>query len=266
MKSVIAGFIVLFCLPAMSQSQIFATGGMDAGGSGHGLVCFSNAAAAQEVKKSVGNISDDQLLSLTSILPVDLWFARMPNGQPPRIPILQLPTEDESEFDFLERILRAVDRTLPALAGKIRMAEKAFRPHNIKIKWVPISIQMILDSGLNLRVDQMPMCAIAMLAWQTTIEGAHFLQIDPRLYSRMDKISRTTLWLHEYVYWIARRYGQKDSRATRELVATLLLDGNQIRIGELAELSRSLGFLTSKESARTENPGAYYPTGENDFR
>ncbi len=211
------------------------------------------------MRETVGNVSDVNVGKLVSIIPIDLWFARMPAGRPPRPANLQSPLPHDDEYSFLERILSRVDQALPPLGKKLRSAEESFRPQNRKIKWVPISIQMILDSGVNLRIDQMPTCAISMLAWQIMIEGGHFLQVDPRLYERMDLMSRTTLWLHEYAYLVARTSGQTDSRATREIVATLLKASGEIRIRELASLAQQLRFITPLEAAAYENDDRFYP-------
>ena len=74
MKQFIFILTVVFSLSSFS-------GGMESGG-GHGLVCFTSSKVANAVREAKGIILDKQLKSISSIEPIDLYFAKNAQGAP----------------------------------------------------------------------------------------------------------------------------------------------------------------------------------------
>lgn len=236
--------LVLFAPSAFSEAEQGTRGGENA------VVCFNNEAIPMEFRDRTspryGLILDDEVKNnVVSVEAYDLYEARAPkglNGTPQEV-IQTLPGEPVR--GYAERIARRFERYVPAVAYDIREGAAAFPDSKILMR--PAGLKRVHDENDVGDIDDSH-CVIATMAAQYEAGQDTYLQIDGRLFNHpmQTTLSRAVLFLHEALYYRARRLGQTDSLTTRTAVSHLI-NAAPIDSAQLAALWQSLGFAPESE-------------------
>lgn len=214
-------------------------GGMDSGG-GQGFVCFNSEETNKLVRDNNGNIADNQISEISQVVTLDYFEAKLKRGNPAMSPKLIQRNENENYEQFLNRIIERVDHFYPLLGHKLIEMQQNFSGDHLI--WSAIGLTKVSDSGSVLAYDS-KLCTITTLAIQFKEENSYYLNIDPRLFESlmMSEESKATLFLHEYLYAIARDNGKTSSRGTRLAISYLLRE--DINTKEIEDNLRLLNFI-----------------------
>jgi len=227
---------------AVIANQGFA--GTEGGGGGNAVVCFQkgNSELVEKIKEREGKIPDEVLAKIESIETLDLYQARQPRGLPSVTPSLVPLLPNETENQYINRILARFDRTVPTISDLIRVSRKELSTD--KIIMSPAPLKTVFDADELQSFEDSGDCVLATIAVQYSEGDLTYLHIDERLFNhpKNSQLSRNALLLHEYVYLPARKRGQKTSRPTRDLVGVMLTETPVLSVGEVLRIATRLGF------------------------
>lgn len=237
--------IFVFIMASLLFEGASFAGGMDSGG-GQGFVCFDSKEVALSVMSNKGNIADEYIGNITSLETLDLFESKMKRGSTLSTPMLISIGENENFEDYLERIIDRIEKNIPVLGQKIREAKLNFSNDNLI--WADIGLIPVNDSNVVGAYDT-PFCTLTTLAIQFKEENSDYLNIDPRLFlhQKMSNQSRAILFLHEYLYLIARKMGKTSSRSSRLAISFLIRDDKKTTLKDVVENLYKLNLLSLEE-------------------
>lgn len=219
--------------PLVSLQNMATRGGSLGGGGGAAVVCFDSKETAKKVRDQGNRVTDEFLHQVMSVEAVDLWNAKsdlgFPRKAPKFVPIsndLSL-TNDEAVLEFIDRVARRFDSTVPLISQLIdRLA--SFRL--AQFKFLDASVPQVQDLELTYEVSDKN-CVVTNLAYQAVgrTNGSFEVWIDKRLYDcdqckgRHSRLSQAFLVLHELIYSFDREWGNaKTSKNTRKFLMEIL--------------------------------------------
>jgi len=234
-----------------SFQAIAQSGDNGAGNGGSGMICFNNPATKKKVQKTLIEnlkqpISDDPftkdvLDDISSVEVLDLYRAEMPNlAGNDYHPIQALPGEKENEIvaDRQKELLKK-DSIFAAMMEKTAT------------NTLPYSVFHLADGGVvqinDTDSDIIPNsnCLLAQIAVQKYISNSRekSVDIDERLWKKLNSVNKAALLEHERLYSIAIDRKQRNSRAVQDVVG-MLFDStfDQMSGYDIATKLFSLGF------------------------
>jgi len=226
-------------------------GGVSGGGGGNGLVCFDDLAVIQNRSRELGS-SNISLApeKITFVSVIDLIQAQG-DAQ-----TLDLPQLNESDCDYVERMLKEMKSLSPKLGNKLAdswarlVIEEQNSPPSIGISG---SFQQIRDFGklsealtrlLTVRSFNGSKCGMITLAEQIRNEdGITHVWLNREVIGSKYHSAQSSgvLILHELVYSWARSLGQTTSENTRAAVTAWIEHGN-MDSEKMEKTFASLGF------------------------
>jgi len=242
-------------LAMLNVNSAYAGEGSESSGGGNSIVCFSDKAIAREIlnkdNPDFGEILNSHLDFITSIEAIDLYQARQPRGFQEQNPEIIPIGQEETPFQYVEKIVTRLKHSVPKLASIIKESKDLFVDDNIILE--PNGLRSINDANQVQAINSESCVAVTVAAQYKAGPSSFYLHIDDRLFNHPahSNLSKAVLLLHEYVYRYARSLGQFDSRNTRLLVSYLITQNNGLTSLKLAKKALDLGFISGDPAAFT---------------
>lgn len=248
-KSYVRSLALLVCLT--SGAEFARAAGADSSGGGLGVVCFDNPAILETLRQGDGLLTDELLPHITSIENFDLYEANLVRGINMDLKQKVVPLKDnETADEYVERILKRMDFSVPALARLVRKTvEELSQAGHVEHVMRPLER---MNDARQVGLIDYENCMLATMGLNRLEKGEGVLQIDKRIYAhaKQSEQSRAIFLLHEYVYITARKLGHTDSRHTRVLINSLITSHAQLTTKFLAGKAFEFGF-SGKEAFPT---------------
>lgn len=258
LKLSLSSLVFLLALAPLSAQA----GGQSSGGGGNAVVCFKDAAVAARVRAADGMVQDANLDQITSIEMLDLREAKGLR-QLDATPAEMIPLEaGEKPDEYVERIKNRMMRYVPELSTLIQDGQNQFPAH--MIRWEDLGVYRVHDMGV---VSPIPgNCAWVTMAVQVGTDDLSQLIIDPRLFNHRahSDLSRAVLFLHEYLYVMARKDGEPDAMRVRQVVGHLITRAPGFPVGDLLTLAKSVFpsqkgyFMSGRDAIARSMVGEWY--------
>lgn len=232
----------ILTLIILFSSQCFAMGEMDSGG-GMGIVCFDSKEIAENVVKNDRVIIDDYIDSITSINFLDYFYATQIRGPIGRTPELVPDNDNERDgYALFDIIMTSIEHKVPDLYLAIRDSEMHFISNEVVL--TNMGIKPHDDAELPSVVTNSK-CTLTTIASQIVEENESFLHVDVRLamHPLNNDHSQAAMWLHEYLYLIARNNGYTNSFGTRKLVGLLLKKKTEKVWQDIERIAENFKFI-----------------------
>ena len=241
-------FSVLAFMTVSISSAFAGPGSSDGNGGGNVVICFTDPAIPVAIRDRnspyYGDLLDQYLEGdkVSSIEVFDLYEARLPRGINARRPEIGEIRPDESAKEYIDRVAKRFDDSVPRISQIIRDGMKEFTDDNILLE--PHGLQKIDDMASVGLIDTKH-CVLATAAQQYKAESALYLHIDQRIFShpKMSEMNRAVLLLHEVFYRLYRKQGASDSRTTRKLLGAVITQNNGTTLESFLSLLQSLGIV-----------------------
>jgi hypothetical protein len=240
-----------------TPSSTFASG--QEGHGGNAIVCFSDAETATEIRRQPMEnraVPTNMLSHIVSIKALDLYGAENRIGSLDAIGGLPVsliqPRESESNTEYLLRIARRFDNTIPLLSRIIHEGIEKLSSSTTEYEGDAeiAGIAQVFDVGNLPYVIESEKCILATLARQSgsMADGTLRLDLDGRLMNHPahSDFSRKVILLHEIFYAWGRDRNQSDSGPTRELVSKVIQ--TRIRRDEITNFLTALKFAVVNDS------------------
>ena len=217
-----------------TSAAAFAEAGSGHSGGGSGVICFSSVQTKLQVQKVLREnqtninspndpFTDDVLSKITSVELLDLAEAKVPS-------IVDQYGGEAGPYQEIASSLTPQELIKDRMAI-LQQRGAAFALRNLDdLQWtLPLDRFNLQSSGVvqindtESKVIPKNECLIAQIAVQSFI-GSSLLKkvdIDGRLYAKMDNINQAALIFHEWIYKIGIDRGQTDSSAARQVVADI---------------------------------------------
>ncbi len=252
MKYLVAMFCLFLCLSANAEFQYaeqlpsLKKGGWSSGG-GNAVVCFHPEFAKEAFTKidKDGSFPDElfsDLKYVKSIQTLDLFEARLERGaEPPTKPDIIPLKENETPEQYITRVANRFHHYVTSVENTV-LQGREFLPQG-NIRFYQGAVVQNRDTG-HPRIINKKTCKITTIANQANQNGFYELYIDSRAYKHPahEMISKTVLFLHEYVYASARSRGEKDSQSSRKLVEVIITRHKDFTVDYVSKLVKDLNF------------------------
>ena len=240
---------------AFSGGQVWALEGSGHSGGGSGMLCFSSAGTKQQVQKVLRDnlanpdqqndpFTDTVLSQISSVELLDLAEALVPNLGSVQYQLLK---SNLSALDLIkdrEVVLQAKAAAFSwRYLNRTAMRDMPFEEFHLDTG----GVVQINDTAAKIIPNEK--CLIAQIAVQSPIANSTHkkVDIDGRLFAKMDNINQAALILHEWIYKIALDRGQTDSSAARQAVA-MAFDSTFATMGAhgIGDVFQTLGLTDEK--------------------
>lgn len=251
---------IVIAASALTMS-LSAFAGKESSGGGSAVVCFRDRNIAEQVIAQKGMVTNDQLVAIDSIDMLDLFEWKRPRGiDGEKNLALVEPKPGENYRALLHRIVMRTYDTIATHSSSHgtgignymwSMETVLGNIDKSQVIWTGTSLVHLQDEDTPLRFGGN--CTLVPMAVQMgNIFDGFRLFIDDRLFfhNKHSEQSRTALFVHEFVYAMARSLGQTNSSATRQAVGYLMVNDSKARILDIQGRLNSLGFETKVKGLR----------------
>ncbi|MGE3263078.1 MAG: hypothetical protein AB7K68_14955 [Bacteriovoracia bacterium] len=259
-KSILLLSLILFATAGSAFAGSWSSGG------GSAVVCFNDPNIVARVKARSGMVMAEELNDIESIEMLDLFEWKRPRGMEgtPNLPLAE-PMPGEKYTSFVKRITDRAYNTIGSHSssleggiGNYLYTYQSIFTHIIgrNIEWTGTSLVHLGDEGTPIRFGGN--CTLVPLAVQ---EGEGFdlrLFIDDRLFfhPKHSEQSKAALFIHEFLYAMGRKLGQTDSSRTRLAVGWMMQNAPDVRIVDVLERLKDIGFVDSTPAIQKLHPYA----------
>ncbi len=188
------------------------------GGGGRAVVCFTSKTVANYIldpkNPRRGIVTESEIPEVVSVETLDYYWAKQANKEFGNIAY----SESDDDFELVETVIARLRIGLPNVANTL--AKFAANSDSDLVVKLPNGLHQLDDAAEIFFPNEK--CIISTIARQTKHGEGILLEIDDRLYSRMNDYSKKVLMLHEALYSWALAYGAINSEGVRVVLAQLI--------------------------------------------
>ncbi|HEX4923123.1 MAG TPA: hypothetical protein VFV50_03520 [Bdellovibrionales bacterium] len=246
-------------LTIVTPSITYARGSGGAnGGGGNAVVCFKTPGTAAIVRRQGKVIKNSNVADIASVVLLDVFQARLKSGYDAIATPLVAADPAKTAIANADRIIARIEKASPGLASIFTYWKDRFA---LNVSFEPDGLGKVDDTYHKSLTGEFENCVVATVAVQTHINNLSTLQIDPRLFDKMDRLNQAALYLHEFALAQFLSFDSSYERvedevrlkktvtpAVRQLIKAVLL--RDLNVSELLYVASSLEVGVDQKNAR----------------